>query len=265
MEDKELAPEGASCIISTQEYLDRLLDIEIDISEKLNLLATEDKQRILTQEIITTYDTYSGAAKHGKEVRIGVAQNIKELNKLDPNYKPIERFTSEMGVDGMVHIIRDKGTVDVAYSLVAGKHNKEVVDLKEMSTKEHYNRLEIIEKTEEVLPKEISKISDEGLYSMIKDKTTINSMFDNTYTTMKILGELDMLRERVSKLEMRQTITDTKVSLIESKIEGISSDKLAAISLKKMGHSNVKIAKELRVSTKTVSRWLKGNEILLLR
>lgn len=258
MEDKELAPEGASCIISTQEYLDRLLDIEIEISEKLSLLDTEDRQRILKQESITSFDTYTSAAKYGKEVRIGVAQNIKEQNKLDPTYQPIERFTTEMGVDGMVHIIRDKGTVAEAYSLVADKHNKEIVDLKEMSTREHYNRLEIIEKTEEVLPKEISKISQEGLYSMIKDKTTINSMFDNTYTTMKILGELDMLRERVNKLEMRQTITEGRLDSLG--VNTVDTNKSLALKLKAMGYNNSKIALEIGVRRETVSRWLRGSK-----
>lgn len=262
MEDKELAPDGASCVISTQEYLDNLLDVEISIDEKLNALTNEDQQRILLQKLIPTYDTYSGVARASKELRIGVAQNIKEHNKLDPNYKPIERFTTEMGVDGMVHIIRDKGTVDEAYLLVADKHNKPLIDLKEMSTREHYNRHEIIETTEKIIPEQISRITEEGLYPMITNKTTINSMFDNTYTTMKILGELDTLRERVDKLEMRQTIIDTKVNLLESSIEGLNSDKVAAINLKKMGYSNVKIAKELKVSTKTVGRWLKGVVLL---
>lgn len=255
MEDNELAPEGASCIISTQEYLDKVLDIEIGISEKLSELSNEDKQRILLQELVPTFDTYSDAARLSKDMRIQAAQSIKEIRKLDPNYKPIERFTTEMGVDGMVHIIRDKGTVDEAYMIVSYKHNKDLEDLKEMSEREHYNRHEIIKSTEKVLPKEIRKITDEGLYPMIVSKTTINSMFDNTYTTMKILGELDVLRERVSKLELRQTITEDRLDNLGS--SNLESKRTLALKLKAMGYNNSKIAESVGVRRETVSRWLK--------
>lgn len=263
MEDNKLAPDGASCI-STQEYLDQILDAEISIAEQLSLLPVEDRQRILKQELVSILETYPEAAKVSKDIRVEAAQNIKAAKEQDPNYKPIERFTTEMGVDGMVHIIRDKGTVEEAYSLVAGKHNKPLTDLQEMSTREHYNRHEIIEMTERVVPAQMSKISEKGLYTMITGKTTINSMFDNTYTTMQILGELDYLRREVAELKIRQTVTETKVNAIESMSEIPKANKLAAINLKKMGYSNVRIAQELKVSTKTISRWLKDNEILLL-
>lgn len=254
MDDNELAPQGASCFTSTQEYLDKVLDIEIDIAEKLNQLSIEDQQRILTQGLIPTFTSYSDAARVTKEVRIQAAQSIKETKKLDPNYKPIERFTTEMGVDGMVHIIRDKGTPDEAYLVVSHKHNKSLDDLKEMSEREHYNRHEIVQTTEKFLPQEISRISDEGLYPMLVGKTTINSMFDNTYTTMKILGELDELRDRVNRLELRQAITENRLDNLG--VENKESKRVLALKLKAMGYNNTKIAEAIGVRRETVSRWI---------
>jgi hypothetical protein len=257
MEEKELAPSGAFCITqTTQEYLDSVIDLEIELSEKLNLLAPEDKLRFIKQEAATSFSNYYEVAKFSKDFRIEAAQNIKEANKLDPDYVPIERFTTEMGVDGMVHIIRDKGTVEDAYNVVAEKHNKGLNSLKEMSTKEHYNRHEIIESTEKLLPAEITKIADEGLYSMITSKTTINSMFDNTYTTMKILGELDSLRSRVSELEMRQTITEFRLDNLGAELSITDANKVAALKLKADGYNNTQIAKKLGVRRETVSRWI---------
>lgn len=258
MEEKELAPDGAFCTAqTTQEYLEQAIEIEIEISEKFSLLTPEDKLRILKQETVTSFNNYHEAAKYSKEIRVDSAKNIKEAKKLDPTYVPIERFTTEMGVDGMVHIIRDKGTVDEAYVVVADKHNKQLDDLKEMSTREHYNRLQIIETTEKLLPQEMTKITEEGLHSMLTDKTTINSMFDNTYTTMKILGELDTLRSRVNELEVRQTITEARVDKIGETLGITDCNKQIAIKLKLKGLTNKEIAKELGVVPKTITRWLK--------
>lgn len=258
MEEKELAPDGAFCITqTTQEYLDSVIDLEIELSEKLNLLAPEDKLRFIKQEATTSFSNYYEVAKFTKDVRIEAAQNIKEANKLDPNYIPIERFTTEMGVDGMVHIIRDKGTVEDAYNVVAEKHNKGLDSLKEMSTKEHYNRHEIIESTEKLLPAEIIKVKGKGLMTMIDKPTTINSMFDNTYITMQVLGELDTLRNRVNELEVRQTITETRVDQIGETLGLTGCNKEIAVKLKLLGLTHKEIAKELGVVPKTITRWLK--------
>lgn len=253
MTQKELAPNGAFCIEqTTQEYLESVIDTEIAVSELLQKVNKEDQIRISTKLLSDSCITYSEAANATKEVRIAVAQSRQR----DPNYTPPDRFTTEMGVDGMVHIIRDKGTVEEAYNVVAEKHNKDVTSLIEVASKEHYNRGHIIEETSKVVPEQISKVREEGLMTMLDKPTTINSMFGNTYITMKVLGELDHLRSRVSELEVRQTITEARVDQLGETLGLTGCNKEIAIKLKALGMSNTAIAKQLNVRRETVSRWL---------
>jgi hypothetical protein len=252
---KELAPDGAFCIEqSIQEYLDRELEAEIELTAKISELSKETRLRFLEEQTVNTLETYSEAVMFGKEIRIATANKKKS----EPDYTPPDRFTTEMGVDGMVHIIRDKGTVEEAYTLVAELHNKDIISLKEVATKEHYNRTQILEETTKVVPTEISKVKGEGLMTMLDKPTTINSMFDNTYITMKVLGELDSLRSRVSELEVRQAITETKVEKIGEHLGITDTNKQVAIKLKLLGMTNKEIAKELGVVPKTITRWLKA-------
>jgi hypothetical protein len=259
MSENTKDPFGSFCVgveKTTQQYLDEMLDLELGITEGLGKLSREDKLRIIKDCAIEELSSYKEVAEYTKDMRIQAAQNIKEANMSNPNYIPPERFTVDMGVDGMVHIIRDSGTVEDAYIVVSEKHNKEVDYLKEMATKEHYNRQEIVSTTAEQIPQHISKIQDMGLYSMLTDKTTINSMFNNTYTTMKILGEIDTLRKKVVELEARQVISETRLDRIGVQLGIEDDDKILALKLKAQGMNNTQIAKELGVRRETVSRWL---------
>jgi len=259
MSDNIRDPSGSFCAVkekTTQDYLDEMLDIEFGISEGLSKLPREDKLRILKDCVVGELDTFPQVVQYTKDLRIQAAQNIKEINMSNPDYIIPERFTVDMGVDGMVHIIRDSGTVEEAYNVVSEKHNKEVDHLKAMAIKEHYNRQEIVVTTTQKLPNEVGKIQEVGLYSMLTDKTTINSMFNNTYTTMRILGEIDSLRSKVDELESRQTISETRLDMIGEHLGLEGSNKLIAAKLKAKGLNNRQIADELGVRRETVSRWL---------
>jgi hypothetical protein len=265
MSDKEDAPNGAICYgeISTAEQLEQILNAQFEIESALSRIPDNEGISILQSAIVDklSLQKYNTTIKVSKDINISVARIQRYENSKDPDYVAPERFTTEMGVDGMVHLIRDKGTVQGAYNVVAEKHNKDILNLKSIATKEHYNRTQIIDQTSLVVPDQISKVVEEGLLNMLDKPTTINSMYVNTYTTMKILGELDELRNKVNQLEIRQAITETRVDHIGDHL-GISSssNKEIAVKLKLLGHSNTEIARELGVRRETVSRWLNNKK-----
>ena len=244
------------------DLLEAELDAEIKIAEALQVLSPEQRTRIGSSIVAENLTTYPQAAATTKDILISFASSKKELNKKDPDYIEPERFSVEMGVDGMVHILRDKGTVEGAYSVVAEKHNKELSTLKTFATKEHYNRSQIIDRTTETIPIEISKIREIGFMTMIEKPTTINSMFDNTYTVMMVLGELYTLREEMRQMKVRQTATEIRVGMLEG---SLSPDKSCRQALKveikrllKEGSLTRKeISQSLGVSVRTIANYYK--------
>jgi hypothetical protein len=261
MSDKEDAPNGAICYgeISTAEQLEQILNAQFEIESALSRIPDNEGISILQSAIVDklSLQKYNTTVKVSKDINISVARIQRYENSKDPDYVAPERFTTEMGVDGMVHLIRDKGTVQGAYNVVAEKHNKDILNLKSIATKEHYNRTQILDQTSLVVPDQISKVVEEGLLNMLDKPTTINSMYVNTYTTMKILGELDALRSKVHELEARQSVTEARVEKIGEHLRLDEANKLAAFRLKAKGYSNKDIAKQLNVVPKTVSRWIK--------
>lgn len=258
MEDENISPEGALVVDFTPTG-DISLDTLALSNIKQQLADLYGKDYLLhsaQQDIVEHTSSFREYKQLETETQMLVASNIQ----CQEGYVPKEKFTTEMLVTGMVDIIENKSDVDTAFATVAKEYNKPEEFIIENKNNRIYNQKEVVSTVKVKAKRKVRQLKKHNLFDedTLMKSSTSNQLFDNTYRDMLILGEIDSLKERVSNLELRVTLTESGLDSI-NKVLGIKQNeqKLLSIRLKELGYTQQEISEKLGVSTRTIRNWWK--------
>jgi len=109
------------------------------------------------------------------------------------------------------------------------------------------------------------KISELGLSipTTIRDNKTPSKAIRKIDAYLSLADEVDKLKEKVSNLEDRQTISEMRIDYLIG--DGVlQPNKQIALDLKKQGLAKKEISVRLGVSVRTISRWFKEPKVMAL-
>lgn len=257
MEDENISPDGA-LVVDTNIITGDISTDTLTLSRiKQQLLDLYGKDYVLSsaqQDIIDNTESFREYKQLEASTQMLVASNIRGQE----GYVEKERFTTDMLVTGMVDIIQNNSDVATAFATVAKEHNTTDEFILENKNKRIYNQRDVVSKVKVKSKKRVRQLKKHNLFdedNLMKSSTS-NQLFDNTYRDMLILGEIDALKERVSNLELRVTLTESGLDSI-TKALGIKHNEQLELSLKlkQLGYTQQEISNQIGVSTRTLRKW----------
>lgn len=231
MSDKEDAPNGAISVgeISTEHYLESMLDssisnttevtTDIPVREKIAFLrglASEMNLNIRETNALISVLTSDSIQKYVNS------------DEYDPRFK----WTAEMSVDGISHMIETRCSTEEALHYVKTKHEKDDLWLGETRNKTIPRKIRVtsIDTIEEVHSDTIDYLKEVAQYrrrkllkarspssqfNEISDVITVADRVDELYNIVQEQGnEISDLKSEMSELRIRVQISEQNIKLV---------------------------------------------------
>lgn len=258
------APSGAFCVDDAEPLSVEELQQRAILNQRYIETSTK-KEKI---EDIKNQTVNSGL--DGRAVNVLHQQTYTELGKISREIsgKEHHKYTTQMGVVGVLYMIENKATTDQTLEYVKNHHQKSSDWLSDVRNKKFYTQAEITRIVEEKKQEYISKLKGQNLYNktfLSTSGTTPIQHLDRVQHLITVSDRLDQMEERLVKVEIENLEFRTRLQLVEENISTIDNcleiskkgKLIQCRALMEEGYKQREISKILGVHINTVKGYYK--------
>lgn len=225
-------------------------------------LATQPKKKVIqlvSGVIVDEYTTYKDLFGLKKEFDVSTSSKVKEHQS--DTLRP--RFDQAMLYDALSYQLENKSIPADVFNHIQDLYQ---MDSEWLRVAKHtpLNEAERKEVANEIAKQNyptVIDIEDKGMSvkSAIRNGKSPTQQVRTISKYISLSDRVDDLEKQVAELSVRQTITESRLDCIESKVD--NPQKLIALKLKLEGKTQKEISELLEVNIRTVKRWLQKETV----